>query len=888
MQTWVGRPGPNAKSALGDPDPDFRPKRRLYRLGASAAHPFVADDYRTIVCATTEMAVREALDSDFLYKCCVCDVFIRGGRSFRHHVRSRRHPMPIKCTVCDRGFYHLTSLTRHTVESHIENNLVDSTDDSDDNMEIGMGAADDEMDLGDGENLGEQDEENQHNRDVGAAGAGAMQGAALGQDALQEEENANQEGEAIDLVKTAASIVLTLRQCPGATSASIERCEEACFKMAEDVNSAVTGKVKQFLIDNNLMDNPASEQLLKDLKIEDPFSQMRTVKQQLKFFSKEYGLVIPETKFLDYRIEYFLNSESGIYEPQQVPMTFENGILRSYLDGSRYTESELLQQFPHMIRINLFWDDLEVVNPLGSKTSIHKLAAFYFAIQNLPAVENSQLSSVHLVALAHSEDIREAGFDKVLSPLISELKKLESERGVKIPGEEPDRLRATLCCLCCDGLAAHDLIGLLGPGARHFCRICMISRPEFHANLNSIGARRTKAMFEEQLEEVRQDPRKSKEYGVKRECPLDVLKTFSSTTDSILDIFHVLLEGATQWILVLTLRSFISRKLVTVDEINGRLHSFNYGVTDIKNKPSSNLSLKTLMSYTKLKQTGSQVWCFLRIFGFLVPNVPDDDLHLKLLNLHQEICLIVFAEAVRQTDIDRMEILITEHHALFQQLYLQDLNQEAEAEEDADDPDLDPQEIRQHGPLVKYWCARFEARHNIFVKYGSVCGNFINPPKTMAQMHQISTLGSILKTTLRSEDIESQSTQDVLCQNCTHSNLLMRMGVEATSMVSITRTVKVSGDIYRDGLFVLLDSRIPAFGVIQKIYLHQNNVFLVVSPWETLGFVRRYCAYQVNPSQSQALIVKQADLSSHRTFAPWRPWKLRETYLAPRTIIFPM
>lgn len=41
------------------------------------------------------------------------------------------------------------------------------------------------------------------------------------------------------------------------------------------------------------------------------------------------------------------------------------------------------------------------------------------------------------------------------------------------------------------------------------------------------------------------------------------------------------------------------------------------------------------------------------------------------------------------------------------------------------------------GPIVHFWCMRYEAKHQMFKRHAQVCCNFKNIPKTMARVHQI-------------------------------------------------------------------------------------------------------------------------------------------------------
>ncbi|KAK3920771.1 Sec-independent protein translocase protein TatC [Frankliniella fusca] len=756
------------------------------------------------------------------------------------------------------------------------------------------------------------------------------------------------EDEDIDLVKSAGKMILNIRQTGAITGSAVERFQDECFKMVKDVAKVMKQKVKKFLVEENI-NTPQSRNLLRELCVDDPFQLLRTMKQQLKYFAEELGLVPPETKFLAYRTNYKLNPTTLQYEPTRVPMSYQyipviktltlimsnekmrnlieaktpsaDGIIRSYLDGTRAQTHPLVSRHPKILRLQLYWDDIEVVNPLGSKTTIHKIAAFYFSIQNLPPVESSQLSSIFLLALAFSEDIKYAGgFEKILAPFFAELRRLESETGIMIDIGigRPFCFRATLTVLCADTLAAHDIMGLLAPGARHFCRFCMVSRATFRANLNAVSVRKTRAMLDEHVRLVEESLNLSTEFGVRKNCVLHLSRGFDATQDVIFDIFHDLLEGCCHWVVSLALHSFINvGKYFTLRDFRGRVEAFNYGVIDIKNKPSVNFTNDSLKGH-KLKQTGCQMWCLIRIFGFLVPEVPEDDDNLKLVNLLQSILLIVFAEAVRPEDIVRLEQLIQEHHSLFQRLHVTpgfDVFADDSDDEEGDDPDdpphpqeaLDrqlrrnlkinpgnklhhmthyPELLRSHGSLIRYWCARYEGRHQIFCKYGSVCCNFINIVKSMAQMYQISTLSGILKTTKR-EDMELQGSENITVEFARHRHHLIECGLRPEDKVCDVEAVCIGGETYRPGLFVIVDTTTPTFAIIQYVYVKDKHAYLILMPWRTVDFERRYCAYQVvHIPDTEPIILRHSELGRHGVIPPWNPCNQRSTYIAPRTILF--
>lgn len=59
------------------------------------------------------------------------------------------------------------------------------------------------------------------------------------------------------------------------------------------------------------------------------------------------------------------------------------------------------------------------------------------------------------------------------------------------------------------------------------------------------------------------------------------------------------------------------------------------------------------------------------------------------------------------------------------------------------------------GPLIHYWCMRYEAKHSFFKKLSAIIGNYINLPYTLAKRHQhlqcyrMTTPSNFLKKTIK-------------------------------------------------------------------------------------------------------------------------------------------
>lgn len=61
-----------------------------------------------------------------------------------------------------------------------------------------------------------------------------------------------------------------------------------------------------------------------------------------------------------------------IFNPHQM----SGDVLADYCDGIQFRQHPLFSKDCHALQIFLYYDDAEVVNPLGSSATIHKLGKY--------------------------------------------------------------------------------------------------------------------------------------------------------------------------------------------------------------------------------------------------------------------------------------------------------------------------------------------------------------------------------------------------------------------------------------------------------------------------------------------------------------------------------
>lgn len=255
------------------------------------------------------------------------------------------------------------------------------------------------------------------------------------------------------------------------------------------------------------------------------------------------------------------------------------------------------------MRIVLYYDELGIVNPLGSKTGLHKIGTFYFVVQNLPPHMNSELSSIHVLILCCDTDVKKYDINKILEPFLKDLEKLESDEGVPmliLDIEEVYVLRASIAAFCGDGLAVHKVYNFLEPAANLFCRMCLYSRENLHDGSLACRQARTIDTYNthiEFLKNAKYSDQVKPLTGIHGECTLNYSRYFHICHNKVFDPMHDILCGIGPMVLKLVVCKFVLElKFFNTQNFNSRISAFHYAFVKRKNKPSANFNDRLLNS----------------------------------------------------------------------------------------------------------------------------------------------------------------------------------------------------------------------------------------------------------------------------------------------------
>ncbi|XP_059905303.1 uncharacterized protein LOC132455458 [Gadus macrocephalus] len=284
-------------------------------------------------------------------------------------------------------------------------------------------------------------------------------------------------------------------------------------------------------------------------------AELSSHKRRKTFIERNYPCVMP----VEYQLEE--PGHTSMYVPilSMIQELFKNtdilnkitenntasGQYVSCSNGSHFLENELLSTGDLILPLQLYIDDLEICNPLGTSSKIHKFCAVYWVLANVPPKHRSALHAIQLAILVKVTDVRKYAYAAVLAPLLRDVHTLEND-GVFIESIGQN-VKGTVFCVSADNLAAHGLGGFVESfRTGHVCRFCMGSVEQFQ--VTEVRERkfpqRTKASHDPHVQTVQESDTLSSHFGVKGGCALrESLNYFHTITGFPPDILHDLLEG---------------------------------------------------------------------------------------------------------------------------------------------------------------------------------------------------------------------------------------------------------------------------------------------------------------------------------------------------------
>lgn len=269
-----------------------------------------------------------------------------------------------------------------------------------------------------------------------------------------------------------------------------------------------------------------------------------------------------------------------------------------------------------------------------------------------------------------------------------------------------------------------------------------------------------------------------------------------------------------------------------------------------KNKPSPNFTYANVrnINYHSISQKAMQTWCLIRVFPFLVSDkVPKGERHMELITLFLRIMEIVFAPKINKSLRPYLSHLIKDLFEMFKKLF----------------PDINfinkfhhllhyVECIKWSGPLINFWCMKFELKHGQLKERSHVMHNYRNCPKTLLRICQCTQSAQWGGQDMEINIILAYGGKTVEVQDTFSRQELLNFGFIDTDNVFRTNSVNVNGTEYRNEVVVCVaaattsDDNLPIFGEIKEIIiLEQNSIYLKLTLCESLYFDIDFNAYSI-------------------------------------------
>lgn len=541
---------------------------------------------------------------------------------------------------------------------------------------------------------------------------------------------------------------------------------------------------------------------------------------------------------------------------------------RTVLDGEYYRCNPIFSQVVNALAIIFYYDEIEVADPLGSKS--HKLGMFYWTLANVYPEFRSTLQANNLLLVANYCHIKKYGIKKVLAEFVADLKVLETE-GITISVNNVEKTyKGSIIFAAADTPAAALIGGFKKSVSKTVkpCRRCLTDQDRWRmyfreqyftlrdmmSHLNHVTA------VEDRTVTLGTRRFWSKHYGVNEGSLFMDLAAFDVTKCIPQDIMHVLSEGVIEVEVREFLKFLTENNLISLKTLNQRMKYFDFGHLE-RDRPSP--VLKDHLD-NKLRQSSAQMICFAFVLPFLLGDLKHDNndiqngakerlkCHIWLL----QITTMCYAFAIPRSKVSYLAYAIDVFIRSFKKLYPGKLVHKFHFMVHI------PSQLHFFGPARQQFCMRFEACHSWFKGLMRVIRNVKNLPWTFAYRHECLrcselTSGPGARSTAflysghSSKEGDTTKVLDLEFHNIVFE--MLPFVNRETCEVMVSPEVIVHGTSFKPGSIILVsceEDDLPVFALVKHIYVYNNIYLLLYKPLKTLVYDSNLNAYQVAIKQN--------------------------------------
>ena len=614
-----------------------------------------------------------------------------------------------------------------------------------------------------------------------------------------------------------------------------------------------------------------------------PISQV--LKETILFHDEIFGIMSAYRELLK------TLSKSGIIldcMQTEGKLSFSNSLNRSTvlseLDVS--VDSDIGEQ-SFYLSLELYFDEIEPVNPIGSRATIHKIGCFYWSLKNLPPWLLSDMRMIHLAALVSYLDIETYGFKQVLCEIKNDLLTLEKGVEIKTKLGCSYTVASRRFIFVADNLAYHAVFGFNKSfSGGSCCEKCTLPQSLF------------KTVFEERFQDLRTpdscpEDALRKRNGVKTFCLLQT-DHFDPYKNFTCDLHHDIFQGSLMNIIRVVLNDLIPECL-SVDILNSRTNNFGYG-RDIDGKPSEfDFDRIKDKSHGHFREKYDQMFTLYRFLPLMFYDlVPCTEVWKFLLDFFDLISFLL-SPAFVESDYQQLGVLIREYLLIVcsKILNLPKILSFVSDDDLESYTNLFPSEsvtFKQHklihfprilkcsGPFLYQSVLRYERKHQFFKRLTHNICNFKNICKSLAIRHQVNEYHEWKDGVPMKSDsfpgCKFDKISDIWCRNvefqkCLSSKECMQ------SMSAIIKGTRFSVNDVLISDVTIEDCASPVFVLVQKILVANEKFFFACKAIKTHFYQNKSRSYCVSVDDEADVFLIQYEslfdfhpLSLHKCSVP--------------------
>lgn len=617
-----------------------------------------------------------------------------------------------------------------------------------------------------------------------------------------------------------------------------------------------------------------------------PFDMLDTEHKRLKYY-EENGFYTPPIEYtIDSRLE-FIPSAGNIelkevsYRGQYVTLfnTLKKmlslpGSLKTVLDhianlkssnvfqniiqGAFWKKKEQAFAGKIVMPLLIYFDDFTYDNPLGSHKG--KMGAVYYTIACLPQELQAKLEHLYLAMLFKAEDRQKFGNLKTFSPLISELTLLEKS-GIEICcAEYPDPVTIyfSVALIIGDNLGLHGILGFTECFNSHICcRFCKAPKAVFQKSF-SIDPKYCRTIEGYESDILLSDPSLT---GIKELCVFNEIPSFHVIENTAVDVMHDFYEGVCRYVMAVLILKLMSKGFFTLDKLNTRISSFDYGPQEISNKPAY-IKIEKMKNYN-LGLTASEMIFLVRYFGVMVGDlVPKENQEWKIYLRLRQISNIIMSRVVTDDNANLLDVLVSELSEIFYNDFKEHLRFKFHVLCHYGEI------MKSVGPVVNIWCMRFEGKHKEIQSAAKISSNRKNTPLSLAIAQQLKLNYVLLSNKgYRSKSLSVSEGHPIGYDEVQKYN--SHELLENSHLIDIKWT-SINNFTYFKGSFVMTGHNetkdLPLFSeVIKIIFSNSEKIFFVCKRFKTKAWIDHIHAFKILPVKTDVplTIIAFDDLCSN-------------------------